>query len=103
MSFLEEQGYRILAHSFFTRHGEIDIVAEKENTVAFVEVKYRKDEKSGLPEEAVSTAKMQKICKAADYYLYTHKGLSKHQIRFDVIGILGDEIRFYENAFPYVN
>lgn len=99
--FLKENGYIILEMNYNTKHGEIDIIAKDAKYICFVEVKYRKSLRSGLPEEAVNLRKMKKICKASQYYLYSHKEYMNHQIRYDVIAIENDEIRFYDNAFPY--
>ena len=39
--YLEQQGYQILERNFFSRYGEIDLIAKDEDTLVFVEVKYR--------------------------------------------------------------
>ena len=45
--FLKQQGYDVLEQNFYTKVGEIDIIAKEDQTLVFVEVKYRKDDKSG--------------------------------------------------------
>ncbi|MCR5503520.1 MAG: YraN family protein [Lachnospiraceae bacterium] len=99
--YLSDLGCRILFHGFHTRQGEIDIIALEGDTLCFTEVKYRKDQSAGLPEEAVSFAKQRKICRCADSFLYLHPEYTGYNIRFDVVGILGDTIRITRNAFPY--
>ena len=47
--YLQTQGYEIVARNFFTKHGEIDIIAKKEGYLIFIEVKYRADERFGAP------------------------------------------------------
>lgn len=99
--FLISKGYRILELNFQYRSGEIDIIAANNDFIIFVEVKYRKTEASGSPIEAVNFNKQIKISNTATYFLVCNKQFLNKQIRFDVIGILGDEITHYINAFPY--
>lgn len=101
-AFLEKQGLTILEHSFRCRIGEIDLIAEEtgaENTIVFIEVKYRKNNSCGYPYEAVTYSKRRTITKVAQYYRMIHKGLYGYLFRFDVISITGDEIEWYRDAF----
>lgn len=98
--FLKDKGYTILEQNYFCKIGEVDIIARCDNTVVFVEVKYRKNDSYGNPLEAVTQAKMRKICRVADFYMMSHK-LGEVSARFDVIGVLGNEITHIENAFEY--
>lgn len=66
---LQEKGYRILAKNFSCRCGEIDIIAEKNSTIAFVEVKTRLFSSYGSGAESVVQSKRQRIRKAALCYL----------------------------------
>lgn len=100
--FLEEQGLAILQYNFRSRSGEIDIVAKDRETMVFVEVKYRKDAGKGQPEEAVDYRKQGKICRVADYYRMLHHMGDFSPVRFDVVAICGEEIRWYPNAFEYI-
>lgn len=99
--YLQSQGYEIIEYNFYSRHGEIDIIAKHEGYLVFVEVKYRENERSGHPLEAVSEQKQRIISKCAFYYLKKH-GLCDVPVRFDVVGILGDEIQVIQNAFDFV-
>ncbi len=99
--YLEEQGYKILAYNVSCRTGEIDIVAKDGIYLVFVEVKYRKDAEKGDPFEAVTYAKQKTISQCAFYYLNKHRLLDV-PMRFDVVGILGDEIQVVKNAFEFV-
>ena len=99
MEYLIKHGYSILEQNFFTRHGEIDIIATNDNYLVFLEVKYRTSTKKGLPEEAVSPRKQHSIINAAKYYLYRHGISYDTPCRFDVIVILKDTITLYKNAF----
>ena len=99
--YLEKQGYQILEYNFYSRGGEIDIIAKHNGYYVFVEVKYRENEKSGHPFEAVSVSKQRTISKCAFYYLQKNQ-LHDVPVRFDVVGILGDEIQVVQNAFDFV-
>lgn len=98
--YLETKGYRILEYNFYSRTGEIDIVALHNGYLVFVEVKYRKDNRKGYPLEAISLQKQRTISKCALYYM-KKKGLSEMPVRFDVVGILGEEIQLVQNAFEF--
>ena len=101
--YLEKKGYVILERNFRGRAAEADIVAKDGDTYVFVEVKYRASTVSGNPLEAVTFAKQKKVSAAALYYMGIHKLVpDATSIRFDVIGITGEEITHIENAFYYV-
>lgn len=67
--FLEQKGYKIISRNYHSRFGEIDIIAEKEKVVHFVEVKYKQNQGYGLPQEAVTKKKIDKILRTAKIYL----------------------------------
>ena len=74
-------------------------MAREDDTLVFVEVKYRKDTAMGYPEEAVGAGKQRQIRRMAAHYLY-RKGLPEDvPCRFDVVAILGEEIRLIRDAF----
>lgn len=98
-AFLEQQGYQIIERNYRDRRGEIDIIARDGNCLVFVEVKYRKDAKNGYPEEAVGYYKQQRIRHTAEYYLLRHHLGEDMPCRFDVVSILGTEIRLIRDAF----
>ncbi len=99
--YLKSRGYEIIEYNFYSRHGEIDIIAKHEGYLVFLEVKYREDNKSGHPLEAVSLAKQKTICKCALYYM-KKKGIQDVPVRFDVVGILGNKVTLIQNAFEYI-
>lgn len=101
-AYMEQRGYTILEMNFRCRQGEVDIIAKDNKYLVFVEVKFRSDTDKGYPEDAVDYRKQRRICKAAEYYMYSH-GMNEYTpVRFDVAGILYDEIRYTENAFEWV-
>lgn len=96
--FLESLGVEILERNYRSRFGEIDIIAKEDNTLLFIEVKYRKNESFGYPLEAVDFAKRQKIKKTARFFLNENHYFNMN-IRFDCIGIMGSNIDLIKGAF----
>jgi putative endonuclease len=84
--YLERQGYRIRNRNYRFGRGEIDIVAEDGETLVFVEVKARRSDSYGAPEEAVTVHKRRQIRKIAGGYLF-EKRISDRECRFDVIAV----------------
>lgn len=98
--YLEGQGVRILARNYRTRNAEVDLIGQDGNYLVFFEVKYRSSTRMGTPLEAVNAAKRKRISDAARRYLYEHHYPADYPVRFDCIGILGEEITWIRNAFP---
>lgn len=84
--YLVNHGYRILAANFSIRYGELDLVAVKNETLIFVEVKTRVGREFGLPEEAVTPRKLREITSTAAYFKNLHPELPD-ALRIDVIAI----------------
>jgi len=99
VNYLIREGYLILDRNWKSGHKELDIVAEKDGTLVVVEVKTRKSNKYGNPEDAVSSRKIRNTVLAADAYIrYNRIDLP---VRFDIISIVsnGDDIKHIEDAF----
>ena len=101
--FLQKKGDEILHRNFTSRFGEIDLVARQETYLVFVEVKYRKNDSGGHPLEAVGVQKQQRICRTADYYCLRCGYGGETPCRFDVVGIMGEEVFHIKDAFPYIS
>ena len=101
--FLESRGYRIVDRNFHGgRFSELDIVArDKDGYLCFVEVKYRHDDEHGGYEGAIDHKKIHNICRCAGYYMSGKNMTIDTPVRFDVVYILGKEIRLVQNAFDY--
>ena len=84
---LEKEGYRIRGRNFRCRLGEIDIIAEKEGILAFVEVKLRRSSSHGEAREFVTASKQQKLRMTASFYLAGRPWAQELQPRFDVLEI----------------
>jgi putative endonuclease len=103
-SYLRGQGYKILARSYRTPLGEIDLIARDGACIVFVEVKTRRTDIAGQPHEAVDRAKQAQLTRLALAYLKRHR-LLEHSARFDVVSIIWEgttsepRIKHYKNAF----
>lgn len=97
-AFLEKKKYKIIERNYSNKIGEIDIIAFKEGTTIFIEVKSRSTKEFGLPCEAVDIHKQRKIRLTAQAYLQKNK-LLDCPCRFDVIEVLGEQINHIENCF----
>ncbi|ORJ62452.1 YraN family protein [Geothermobacter hydrogeniphilus] len=84
--FLRRQGFRILERNYRTRVGEIDIIARNRRLLLFVEVKTRRGQACGLPQEAVGIFKQRQIIRTAQWYL-NNQPAGRLQPRFDVIAV----------------
>lgn len=96
--YLQARGWKILERNVRRGRGEIDIIARRRRTTAFIEVKRRSSLDFGRPAEAVNAEKQRRIARAAALYIQEN-GLENADIRFDVIEILPGEIRHLEGAF----
>lgn len=103
--YLEYKGYTVLDRRYKSRLGEIDLIAEQQDILVFVEVKYRKNLAAGRPALVVSPLKQQKIRKTAMLYWqqYCRKRGSDVSCRFDVIELWQENgkyrVHHYKNAF----
>ena len=97
-NYLKKLGYKILEKNARNRYAEIDIIAEDDEDVVFVEVKSRTSAKYGLPSEAVDRKKQRGYIMFAQCYVVA-KRMADKNIRFDVIEILDDQINHILSAF----
>lgn len=98
--YLQDNDYKILEVNFISKFGEIDIIAEKDNRLHFIEVKGRKNINHGYPKEAVTFSKQKRLRSAAKYY-FMLKGKDDYLCQFDVIEIILEsrDINHIKNAF----
>jgi putative endonuclease len=85
VEFLQKNGYTILETNWTFQKAEIDIIAQKENILAIVEVKTRSSLDFGLPQDFVKPKKIQLLVKAVNEYVIS-KDLDI-DVRFDIIAI----------------
>ena len=103
VDFLQKKGYEILETNWTFQKAEIDIIAQKENILAIVEVKTRSSNDFGLPQDFVKPKKIQLLVKAVNEFVII-KNLEV-EVRFDIIAILKNgkefKIEHIEEAFYY--
>jgi putative endonuclease len=96
--YLEGRGLRLVARNYRCRHGELDLVMRDDNTLVFVEVRFRHSTRFGGAAESVDAHKQQRLAAAAGHYLQRHPSLLA--CRFDVLAIgAGDHIDWIKDAF----
>jgi len=83
---LQKNGYLILERNWRFGREEIDIIAEKDDLIVFVEVKTRQTNYTGDPVMAVNESKRKVIIRTANEYILS-KNL-ENESRFDIIGII---------------
>ncbi|WP_315075656.1 YraN family protein [Acinetobacter guillouiae] len=83
---LLQDGYEIVKLNYFSRFGEIDIIAQSKQELIFVEVKARTPTQMGHAFETVNQSKQQKMIKTAFKFLQEHPQYEQYYCRFDVIG-----------------
>lgn len=100
---LQKHGFQIVSRNYHSRFGEIDIIAEDDSFLAFVEVKTRAENSLGHPLEFITPAKQRKILKTATVYLAQFP--TQLQPRFDAAAVRTDRrgtvvsAEYLENAF----
>ncbi len=101
VEFLQQNGYAILETNWTFQKAEIDIIAQKENILAVVEVKTRSSIEFGLPQDFVKPKKIQLLVKAVNEYVISND--LDIEVRFDIIAIYKQEnnykIEHIEDAF----
>lgn len=99
---LRKEGYKIVERNYRCLYGEIDIIAMDAEDIVFIEVKSRKSDNFGSPEDAVGIIKQRKISKVALNYLQEKK-LTDHNARFDIVAIRllpqGNRVEIIKDAF----
>lgn len=101
IDFLQKKNYSIITRNYLFDKAEVDIIAQKEDILAIVEVKTRSSKDFGNPEEFVKPKQFKNLIKAVDQYIIT-KDLDV-EVRFDIIAITKENNRFHlehlKNAF----
>ena len=86
VDFLVKKGYRIIERNYRYERGEIDLIAEDGAQLVFVEVKARRSKRYGMPEDAITKTKCEKLWKVALGFL-AERGREDSAYRFDVVAI----------------
>lgn len=86
---LLQDGYRIIHQNYLCRSGEVDIIAEHQDHVVFVEVKTRSPRAWDTPASAVTSEKQARVIRAATYYMSGFRNPSL--VRYDIVGVITDD------------
>ncbi|MGE5944124.1 MAG: YraN family protein [Flavobacteriales bacterium] len=101
VDFLLKNGYDILDRNYRFDKAEVDIIAQKDTTLAIIEVKTRSTIDYGNPQDFVKPKQIQRLVKAVDEYVTAN--YLDVEVRFDIIAIIkegkGFKIEHLENAF----
>jgi len=101
VDFLVKNNYTILETNYRFHKAEVDIIAQKENVLAVVEVKTRSTDYFGDPQDFVKPKKIKLLVSAIDDYVIKHN--LDVEVRFDIIGIIkndkGIRLEHLEDAF----
>lgn len=99
-NYLKSKNYKIVDRNYFSKYGEIDIIAYFEKTVIFIEVKTRKDDNFVYASESVNYKKIRNIKNTAKDFIFKNS-LFNYNIRFDIVECYWKDrkVRHIENAF----
>jgi len=95
--YLESKGYKIIEQNYKTKYGEIDLVAKKRNELIFVEVRTKKGENFGTPEETIDKKKLRKLWGNTKAYAAWKKWQGPYRI--DAVCL----VLKYDNAVERIN
>ena len=87
--YLENKGFKLIEKNFNCRLGEIDLIMKDNDSLVFVEVRYRRSNNFGSGAESVTANKQSKLIKTASLYLQQHDKYNKYPARFDIVSITG--------------
>lgn len=105
LQYLKKNGLKLIESNYLTKIGEIDLIMldKSEQSLVFVEVRYRKSTHFGAAIDTVDSNKQKKLICTAEFFLLQHPQYNNFICRFDVIGLESDlkypEIYWIKNAF----
>lgn len=97
VKFLKRKGYRIVKRNFRCPFGEVDVIAESDGVLAFIEVKARSGDAFGAPSEAVNRERRRRYVNCARFY-FSGRTVDC-TVRFDIIEVYRGTVNHIENAF----
>jgi putative endonuclease len=86
-AYLQRQGLRLVEQNYHCPAGELDLIMQHQDTLVFVEVRYRKSQDYGGALASVTPTKQRRISKTALHYLQKHKLFEKQSCRFDIVAV----------------
>ncbi|SFV69471.1 Predicted endonuclease distantly related to archaeal Holliday junction resolvase [hydrothermal vent metagenome] len=96
LKYLKNKGLSLIERNYLTKYGELDLVMLDNNTLVFIEIRYRKKSDFGSAVETVNLKKQKKIINTAEYFLNEYEQYQHYDCRFDVLGV--DNILKYKNV-----
>ncbi len=84
---MKRRGFSILARNFRSKAGEIDLIAKQGELLVVMEVRYRRSDEWGKPQDTVTAKKQAHLIRCAQDYLRLHPELKRTRVRFDVAGV----------------
>jgi len=87
--YLRDAGYKIVKRNCRVRHSDIDVLASRDDTLVFVEVRTKSNSNYGMPEESITKTKLRQMKKTAEIYLAFHEWIGS--VRMDAICIILEE------------
>ena len=99
--YLVDKGYCLIESNFEIDNGEIDLIMTDKDWLVFVEVKYKRDDRMGTPEEMVNKRKIAQVRRVAEIYLMRNPEVKKIYIKYriDAVCILDENISHYTNLY----
>lgn len=105
-NYLISQGISIIDKNYHCLSGELDLIALDQETLVFVEVRYRSTKSWASASESITIGKQRKIIQTAQHYLFKHPKEDNRNCRFDVISIQGDKkkphLSWFKDAFQNI-
>jgi putative endonuclease len=84
--YYRQRGARVIGENYNCHYGEIDLIALQGHEIVFIEVKTRSSTDFGLPEDAVSDDKLQRLADAADHWM--EKMGYDGEYRFEIAAVI---------------
>jgi putative endonuclease len=100
---LQAAGLKLITRNYRCPGGELDLVMLDQQTLVFVEVRFRRNRNFGGALASINTRKQQRLLLAAQRFLQTHREYQKLRARFDVVSLEGDagapKLQWIKDAF----
>lgn len=99
LEYLKKKGFELVDRNFTNEYGtkgEIDLIMRDKDRLVFIEVKYKYNDRLGIPEDMIGKSKLSKVKRIAEIYVVLKKP-KEEKFRIDAVCILGNIIKHYEN------
>ena len=102
LRYLQSQGYKIIEQNWRCRIGEIDLIAMKNDTLIFLEIRSKRSQAFGMAEHTYTTIKKQRMHRLAYLYMQIHEYPLQQNFQIDFIAIdlnpTTSQVRHYPNV-----